>query len=395
MPKSNKQNLDTPSLFGDVEPPPLRLRKAHEAIFIRPQEGSRLPLIVRKVFNLMLKHAQDVGIAHAEYEIPFRAMVKQLEYKSNDYDLLKNHLRELQRTQVEWDTLTEKGKRKWGVTSLVMYAKIEEGKIMYAFQEDIKTQLLNPSIYLDLDLNKQNAFRKPSSLAFYEMCGRYATNPTHLTARLHWKEWRDLLCREEAALYDEYKYFNARVLKPAIAEVNALSDIEVKQVAKKEGREQVELQFEVRLKSANKSVLHETSGFNTELYKKLVALGVNATRARKALSEYDHSRIEATIDLVAKRARTPNLPRISSMSAYFLDALRNGYVPATEPKAERQALANAATIKKAKRIFVPHSKPFACMTPNGYILNLIATSEHGSWRNLSPTSVRPTKAHRR
>jgi len=349
MPKSSPQKNPNGTLFGEHEEQRLEIRKAHQAIFIRPDQNP-VPLIARKLFNVLVRHAQESGLQHEKYSIPFRTIVEQLAYASNDYDLLKGHLRQLQKIQVEWDAITEKGKRRWGVSGLVMYAEIADGVCTYAFMESIKAELLNPQEnYFRFDLRLQSIFRRPSSLALYEMCGRYATNPSKVTARLPWKEWRDLLCRDENHLYDEFKFFNSRLLKPTITEVNATSDLEIEPIIFRDGWTVTDIQFKVCLKATIPAPIKDTKGFNTAAYKRLIALGINPTRARKALSQYSDAAIDAATELLEKRMSAPNLQKVTSAEAYFFDALRKGYAPApTQPTTVEKPQDEAATAQKLK-----------------------------------------------
>lgn len=348
MSKSSSLKNTNGTLFGEPEEPRLEIRKAHQAIFIRPDQNP-VTLVARKLFNVLVRHAQESGLQHEKYSIPFRTIVEQLAYESNDYDLLKGHLRQLQKIQVEWDAITEKGKRQWGVSGLVMYAQIADGVCTYAFMDSIKAELLNPQEnYFRFDLRLQSLFRKPSSLALYEMCGRYATNPSRLTARLHWTEWRDLLSRDENHLYDEYKFFNSRLLKPTIAEVNAMSDLEIEPIIYKDGRSVTEIQFKVKLKASLPAIQKDAKAFNTEAYKRIIAFGINPTRARKAMSQYSPQEIDAATDLLEKRLKAPNLQKVSSAEAYFFDALKKGYAPPPTPVPGTGTQDAAATVQKLK-----------------------------------------------
>jgi hypothetical protein len=349
MPKSSSPKATNGTLFGDPEEQRLEIRKAHQAIFIRPDQNP-VPLIARKLFNVLVRHAQESGLQHDKYSIPFRTIVEQLAYESNDYDLLKGHLRQLQKIQVEWDAITEKGKRRWGVSGLVMYAEIADGVCTYAFMESIKAELLNPQEnYFRFDLRLQSIFRRPSSLALYEMCGRYATNPSKVTARLPWKEWRDLLCRDENHLYDEFKFFNSRLLKPTIAEVNAMSDLEIEPIIFRDGWTVTDIQFKVGLKATIPAPTKDTKGFNTAAYKRLVALHINPTRARRALAQYGDAEIEAATDLLERRINAPNLQKLTSAEAYFFDALKKGYAPApSQPSSVNKAQDEAAAAQNLK-----------------------------------------------
>jgi len=325
---SNLLSIDDLPLFEGKETDPIELRKAHEAIFLKPTQGSRLSFVMRKAYNVLLKNAQEMGIDKEEYRISVTDMINHLEYDSHDYELLKNYLRKLQGTQVEWDTLGDDGKPDWGVTTLLSRIGIKAGMITYTFESKIKSNLLDPKFYSRIDLRLQNQFRSSFSLILYETCGRYSTNPSGVTARLHWTKWRSLLCGEETKLYDEFKYFNARVLKKAITEVNLVSDIEVEPIVTKEGRQVTDLQFKVKRKKQEAAKINALNESNSECYKKMLDLGLKEKQAKETLTKYEESLIISTLEMIEKRRGNSGMSEVKSIPAYFLHALEKGYAPA-------------------------------------------------------------------
>lgn len=334
-----------PRHANEGEDRPIELRKAHEAVFILPAEGHRLPLVMRKVYNVLLKHAQDQGVNVDEYRMPIGALVECLAYDSNDYDLLKDYLRKLQGTQVEWDVLNESGKKKWGVTSLLARVEIDDGVIRFSFENKLKSSLLDPSIYYRLDLRLQSLFRSSFALVLYETCGRYATNPSGVTAKMHWTMWRSLICGEETRSHEEFKYFNARVLKRAVSEVNAVSDITLEPLVFREGRKVSELQFKVQLKhrQALPPVDDSSAG---DLYQRMLNVGVPSKQARSLLNEFGADRVEAALGLVGSRVSNTKLAPLSSVAAYFISSLRNGFDSQPNKKKQKDTGSDASVLKQ-------------------------------------------------
>src|SRR3954449_2230062 len=79
-------------------------RKTNEAIGLRVSEG-HLSLLSRKIFNVMVFHAQQLGapgenaplkteVAKSYYWIPLADLAKDAAYDSNDTELLKAHVQE-------------------------------------------------------------------------------------------------------------------------------------------------------------------------------------------------------------------------------------------------------------------------------------------------------------
>ncbi len=322
--KGSKKKPVLPVVIDD-QGPALDFRKAHEAIFIKPISG-RLTLLKRKGYNVLLKNAQDQGPEQDYFRIPLARFINLLEYDSNDYELVKNLGRSYVATQVEWDALSDQGKRKrWGVAALLSSFEISENTIEYSFDRKIKQRLLDPDIYYRMNLRLQALFRSAYALALYEICGRYLTNPSHVTPRKPWVEWRTLLCGDEDRLYDEFKYFNARVLKRAIEEINTVSDISVELLVTREGKSVSELQFKVRAKAQQRLELEDPNILNSEVYKRMLALGVPPNEAQDAISNYDEGLIEATLVATGKRQSAKGAEPLTSPAAYFLSSLKRGY----------------------------------------------------------------------
>jgi hypothetical protein len=240
-----------------VSPSSAELRKAVEAIAIQPKSG-KITLLTRKLFNVLLAVAQQADESGDTYRALLSDIVANSAFDSNDTALVKEHLRRMVSVQVEWSTGTSSQKpgRKWGISTLIADAEILEDPstrrvwVEFSFAPKIKKKLLDPVQYARLSLQFQSQLRSSAGLALYEICVRYLTNPSHLTMRETWEWWRPILsgtpdteAGDEAKR--EYKYFKRDYLRPAIAEVNAVTNIFVELVEHREGRRVAEIQFRV------------------------------------------------------------------------------------------------------------------------------------------------------
>lgn len=306
------------------------LRKAIEAIAIKPLAG-KITLLTRRLNNVLLAEAQAQGINQSVYRIPLSKLCSKSEYGSSNMMIIKDQLRKMASTMVEWNTGV-KGSRRWGTTSLIGVEIIEEGNrcfIEWSYQASIKDKLLSPDIYARLSLHLQNKFRSGAALALYEICARYAESPAHLTMRMPWEEWRPTLSGnpdgETEGKYIQYKYFKRDVIKPAINEVNTLTDIEVELIEHKvKGKTVADLQFNVRLKNQNVLALDEPNPFDLSLINRIVGYGFTQAQAEKFYSDNDEIKLRAVLDYVDKRLKNTNSP-IENVQGYFRDALTKGY----------------------------------------------------------------------
>lgn len=305
------------------------LRKAVEAIAIKPRAG-KLTLLSRKLFNILLAKAQVQGINASLYSISLSELCAIAQFDSSDTELIKEHLRKMVSTTVEWSNGV-KGARRWGITTLIGGVElIEQGQrctITWTYSEQIKEKLLAPNVYTRLSLQFQNSFRSAAALALYEICIRYVDSPGQLTMRMPWTEWRPTLTgtpdSDKEPAYAEYKYFKRDVLRPALSEVSSLTDIEVELIEHKLGRSVADIQFSVRPKPQGTLDLDERNLLDMALVARMLALGLSEGQAEKLYADHEEDRIRAALDYTEKRLKQK--PAIENVPGYFRRALTEAY----------------------------------------------------------------------
>ncbi|SAK68384.1 plasmid replication protein [Caballeronia fortuita] len=326
-----------------VSPSSAELRKAVEAIAIQPKSG-KITLLTRKLFNVLLAVAQQADESGDTYRALLSDIVANSAFDSNDTALVKEHLRRMVSVQVEWSTGTSSQKpgRKWGISTLIADAEILEDPttrrvwVEFSFAPKIKKKLLDPVQYARLSLQFQSQLRSSAGLALYEICVRYLTNPSHLTMRETWEWWRPILsgtpdteAGDEAKR--EYKYFKRDYLRPAIAEVNAVTNIFVELVEHREGRRVAEIQFRVTEQKQPMLALDEHPNvFDSTLVDRMVKIGIPLKDAQTLYADSEENRIRAALQMTEQRMRSTTLPPVRSAAALFKDALKKGYAPPVE-----------------------------------------------------------------
>lgn len=321
-------------------------KKAVEAIAIVPKTG-KVTLLTRKLFNVLLDIAQTRYQKLGKDEIVYRTALSEItanaSFNSNDTGLIKEHLRKMNAIQVEWHSGSSKdANRRWGVGTLVAEAEVIEDPVSrrtfieWSYSPKIKKRLLQPDVYARISFQLQSSLRSGASLCLYEICTRYATSPNNLTLRNPWEWWRPVLTGSpdaamERETYQEYKYFKRDVLKPAVAEINAVTDLTVELLEHKNGRRVEELQFRVVRKVQASLPLVDRSLLNMDLIRKMVALGLSQTEAERIYSETEESRIETALKSAeARRGRKGQAP-LENPGAWFVTVLKRG--PLTKPPA--------------------------------------------------------------
>lgn len=316
----------------------LEFRKTNEAIGLRLREG-RLTLLSRKLFNVMVYKAQNSTLgADAPIEseanrkyfwVPLSDMARDAAYDSHDTDLLKQHLTEMQNIKVVKEDANE-----WISERLVASVKLvnpeglkKRGGMVwlgFTFPPEVHELVMNPSTYTKLSIYYQSLMRSGASLALYEICRRYATNPSHKTGIHECAYWHAVLTGNPISEEPPpYKYIKRDLLKPAIAEINATTDIEVELIEHKRGRKVVSLQFEVHMTRQPGLDLPAPPVINSALQGQLQALGFSLSDAQDLCAMYSEEKLLSTLTIVHERMHAKGSPPLDAPAAYFRWAIKN------------------------------------------------------------------------
>lgn len=329
--------------------------KAHEAVAVVPTTGSRITLLTRRFFNVLLQHAQHQGDVEI-YSAPLDLILTGADYTSTNLEIAKAALRGMAKTTVEWSTVNDVGgddeaARRWGVSALIAHAELIEqrGKLHleWSYSPKFRHNLLDPARYVQLSLEVYSSLRSSTAAGLYEVCMRYLTNYQGLTNKAEWEWWRPRLTGipdgdgEQSRLY---KYFKRDTLVPAIKEINQMTNIEVELHEFKTGRRITHIQFSSKLKAQPAFAVEDPVIFDNELLKRMAALGISETLSAKLYTSKDEDSIRATLDYVEARVLRGG---VESPAAFFRDALKKGY-----GKTEAEKAAKLTPVKKTKQLTV-------------------------------------------
>ncbi|SFP76569.1 Initiator Replication protein [Variovorax sp. PDC80] len=317
-------------------PPPAdeqSVAKANEAIAIRPKRG-RLTLLSRRIYNALLYHSQRQGVDEPVYQLPLSELIGDARFNSNNTELLKAHLRDMQATTIEWST-SGPALRRWVSTQLLGTVTIEEqgrGRpcmVTWRYPDEIKERLVKPHQYTRVLLEISGQMRSYSAAVLYEIGARYLTSPGRLSMREDVLWWAAVLTGRSDIKEVDYRFLKRDVISKALAEIDALcEDFSIELIEHKRGRKIEEIQFRVvpkvqqrlgDISSADRNV------FDLELVGRLIALGIKQEEAQDLYAITDEGQIRATLDHVEQRLRNAAMPELKSPAAYFKDALKKGY----------------------------------------------------------------------
>lgn len=286
--------------------------------------SGKLTLLQRKLSNVLLLNAYDTLTSQAKHEIDARTLCLMIGYNSNDMDSLKQSLRGLAETLAEWDMLDEKGQQEWGVSSLLSYARLKGGICEYAYSPALAEKLHDPKVFALINLNIQRRFTSGHALALYENCYRFIR--TGSTGWWPLDLFRRLMGVDGSAYYESFKHLNAKVIKPAVAEVNKTSNILVTPETRKKGRVVTEIRFRIK-ENPQLAILDIDDGEGVRhgaVYARLRDAGVSDRLARQWLSTHGEDQVAAKLDYVEGREG------VRSKVGYLTAALDGDY-GATEP----------------------------------------------------------------
>lgn len=308
------------------------LRKANDAIGFRVSEGT-LTFLARKVFNVMLLRAQEAKLpgknapfesatSDKYYWIRMSELVKDAHYGSNDSDTLKKTLESMQDIKIVRET-----SRQWTSERLVSSVTIYSTKglnshagqlwVGFAFPPEVQEQVLNPGTYTSIDLGIQASLRSGSSIALYEICRRYATNPSKLTSISPVEFWHAQLSSGPKPVFPGYKYFKRDILKPSISEVNAVTDIFIEMIEYKNGRRIESLQFKVTPNKQYPIEFPPEPVIDNEYINSLMKFGFSRADSADMTAKYPMDALHIAIERMRARQNDSSLSPLSSPVGYF------------------------------------------------------------------------------
>ena len=321
--------------------------KANEAIAIRPKRG-KLTLLSRRIYNVLLFHAQQQGVDKPKYSILLSELIDDARFTSHNTELLKSHIRDMQATTIEWHT-SSGGARQWTSTQLLGTVVIDErGRgspctISWTYPEAIRERLVKPAHYTRVLLEISSQMRSYAAAVLYELGARYLTSPGRLTMREDVIWWASVLTGRSDITSVDYRILHRDTIKKALAELDALSDeFKMEVIEHRRGRKVEELQFRVvpkpqaALEGLNQSAKNV---FDLSLVERVVAVGFKRQDAQDLYAVTDEGALRAAVEHTEQRMKSTTLPPLGSAVAYLKDALKKGYAgtqgdaSAVEPQA--------------------------------------------------------------
>lgn len=203
-----------------------------------------LTLADRRLYNYLLHHAFSRSLKDAQYKVGLEDLAGVYGAGLPPVDLLKDSLRKLMRTQIEFELDGQ-----WAMTSLLEKAELAD-QLVYAYPSICK-EILSDPVLLEKCLIQAHFTQKYSNL-LYEILAtaHYAKQSTlslgiaDLRERLH-------ISLGKLANYNDLDRF---VLTPAVNEINSCASFAVKYHTERKGMKVMAVIFEMSAKRTIKTV---------------------------------------------------------------------------------------------------------------------------------------------
>lgn len=284
-------------------------------------------LIPRKMWNVLLLNAYDSLLTQQQHMISLKVLTEAVGFNSRNYARIRESLEKLTSTGVTWDVggkAAQAGKwhKNFAASSLLAWGKVEDGILSYGFSPILAELLFNPEIYQRISIAQQRLFKTAYGLALWENCVRYSNIGS--TGMIPVEEWR-LLLGATAKTYDEYRRFSQKVLSPALKEVNAVSNIEIKMKTKRTNRKVSHVGFQVMRKTDSPLTSMDKLGSiaDSQEYQQLVQHGITEVQAKLWIQEHGYDYIREKLLLLDEKLQASSIN--SSVAGFLAAAVRDDY----------------------------------------------------------------------
>lgn len=310
------------------------LNKAVGAIHIKVQSGS-LGLIQRKQINAFHYFARDNPDKETHY-VRLQDLYRMVNYNSNNISEFKENARKLVSINVEWDYLREDNERVWGVSNILSEIEyVTNGIVSFSFPRRIREFLATQEHRALVNMQVQRQFTMSYALSLYENITIYRSQG--ITPQYAIEQLKCLLVvnDEENPTYKQFKFFNSKVIVPAIKEINEISDLFVEVNYHKKGRTVEYISFTIGVKPQSFLDFDDAPNI-TELHDRLVQFGCNSKQALDMIDKHETEYILGNLDYVESQLTRPGGNKIRNPMGLFIDALAKDY-RTKEPEIIRKA----------------------------------------------------------
>lgn len=310
------------SLF-QLDQPLDQYKKSVELVHAKP--NAALSLLQAKTIDCLLRNAYESGEPDEDgyFKITGKDLAASTGFDSKNVKYLKTTAESISSIRFVYDMFNNKTKADETVfVALFPVVKLSRATIHYKVEESLKELVRNPEVYALLDSGAMKRFARAASIPLYQHCARFIN--LGKTPKIAWETLRDILLGAKSGdgTYAEFKFFNAFQLKPAIAEVNAFSEITIdKMHTDKEGRFISAVWFEISPKTKNLKATQDER--YDAIQAALKEIGINSSEARRLLQNHRVAELDAALNYTKRRIEDTRTGKLDNPAAYFRSTLEN------------------------------------------------------------------------
>ena len=296
--------------------------------------SNKISLLQRKIFNFLIAFAYGDLNTKESFSIDIKYLKLIVWFNSKNIYYLKESLKELLSTVVEFNLLW-KDKESWSATTLLSSVEFYEWLCTYSFSPVLRKKLHQPNIYAKIKLSTMKLFSSKYSLCLYEIFIDY--HNIGQTPVIPLQDFRKLMWIEEHQ-YTEFKRLSLRVIKPALAELSSVGWYKVEVKYHKQNRKVIALKFLFKEIVKPKIAMQDVKVFNNQaLQERLVKdFWLSLRQAQKAIKSYPIPYINESLAIIKIKIAQK---LIKNIPAYTLTVLKNDYTT-IENKQEKSLLSS-------------------------------------------------------
>ena len=122
------------------------------------QITNTISLLQRKAWNILLANAYDRLPKQDFFEVDIYELIEVLQFGKTNNEYLKESLKALMQSVVEWDVINKSGDKVWKASVLLANVEILGNTLIYSYSPMLKKMLYHPETYAKISLAMQNRF---------------------------------------------------------------------------------------------------------------------------------------------------------------------------------------------------------------------------------------------
>jgi len=259
--------------------------------------------LARKLWNILAQQAISklTDSSHALHLKDLRYMVG---YNSYNILPIRNALKELVSSPIEWIKESQgslKYDQEWATTSFLASAHITKGIITYSFSSFLKENLIEPELYVRLDLECLKKLPTGRSITIYEIAIRFIKKSGYPGTTTKWSlDHFRLLIGAISKTYDQFKFLNNKIIIPCVNAINQHTDIHLTAIFHPINRRTVtHIQFVVT-KNTKQPKKGSVPLLSQSTYERLLHHRIHSRQAELLLEKYTELHLTSCIGILER-----------------------------------------------------------------------------------------------